>query len=128
MVCRVQIRTASDFTMVRDRVRLGPAGVFLDDQRVADIDAVLQSVARASVVEVRTKPGFPTGLIVGGALAAWGFYALAVEDDSQPPPELDYYGASNTVIGVSLIASGAVVAAISAERRFRSPVVYSRRP
>lgn len=122
------VRVANNGTFVRDRVRLAPEGIFLDDQRVGDIETLLQRVARPDVVEIRedlerSSAGLmtaamvlvPAGLILHAKSGGW----------RRPEPEIN----AGTVVGGGLLATGLIVGVMAATRGSsagRSLIVYQR--
>ena len=121
-------RVADGGTFVRDRVRLAPEGVFLDGQRVGEIETLLQRVARADVVEVRDDLDRPSGgLMIAAMLLVPTGAILHAKSGGWRGPEPAIKG--GTVVGGLLLATGVVVGAMALKRSSsagRSPIVYQR--
>jgi len=121
-------RVADGGTFVRDRVRLAPEGIFLDGQRVGDIETLLQHVARADVVEIRENLGRSSGglMVVAMVLAPTGAVLHARSGGwRRPEPAIN----GGTVVGGLLLATGVVVGAMALKRSSsagRSPILYQR--
>ena len=85
--------------LVQDNVRVERDGVFVAGRRVADLQEVVQTIARSDVAEIR-GPVVARGSVVGAVVGGW--LALAVG----MLPALG--GASDAVAGLALIGSVAL--------------------
>jgi hypothetical protein len=58
-------------------VRVGRAGVFVDDRRVADLGQIVETIARNDVTEIR-GPVVARGSVLGAILGGWLGFAVGV--------------------------------------------------
>ncbi|MCC7043723.1 MAG: hypothetical protein IT183_07670 [Acidobacteria bacterium] len=123
------VRVTHGATVARGRVRFAPEGIFLEGRRVADLDAMLQRVMRAEIVEVReglerTSAGLmvvsmilvPAGAILHATSGGW----------RRPEPDIN----RGTILGGGMLLTGLVIGATALKRGStagRSPLVYRRR-
>ena len=113
---------------VRDRVRLAPEGIFLDGQRVGDIETLLRRVARADVVEIREDLGRSSvGLMLAAiVLVPTGAIWRAKSGGCRRPEPVITRG---TLLGMGMVATGLALGAAALKRESgtgRSPLVYQR--
>jgi hypothetical protein len=65
-------------TFAQDDVRIGRDGLFVADQRIADLEQIVESIARSDVSEIR-GPVVARGSVPGALLGGWlGFAVGAV--------------------------------------------------
>jgi hypothetical protein len=65
-------------TFAQDNVRIGRDGLFVADRRIADLEQVVESIARKDVSEIR-GPVVARGSVLGAVLGGWlGFAVGAV--------------------------------------------------
>jgi hypothetical protein len=62
-------------TFAQDDVRIGRDGLFVADRRIADLEAVVERIARNDVTEIR-GPVIARGSILGAVLGGWLGFAV----------------------------------------------------
>jgi len=62
-------------TFAQDDVRIGRDGLFVADRRIADLDEVVERIARNDVTEIR-GPVIARGSILGAVLGGWLGFAV----------------------------------------------------
>jgi hypothetical protein len=64
--------------IVEDRVRVGPDAVFVEDQKVADLKDVLQTIARTDIINVEVAHNISTAaqVVIGAAIGVAVFWLV----------------------------------------------------
>ena len=73
-------------TFRQDSVRIGRDGLFVADRRIADLDRVVETIARNDVSEIR-GPVVARGSVVGTVLGGWLGFAVGVVPGLGGAPE-----------------------------------------
>ena len=73
-------------TFRQDNVRIGRDGLFVADRKIADLDRVVETIARNDVSEIR-GPVVARGSVVGTVLGGWLGFAVGVVPGLGGAPE-----------------------------------------
>ncbi len=116
-------RVAGGVTIVRDRVRLGPDGIFLDTGRVGDVDVLFSRVPRDDIDTVQldrrssTNGALVTGLVLLGA-------GLVLMEPTRHPEAISW----RRMTGSSMVVAGGFTTGYAVQRRRQPGEIVYRRP